>query len=61
LVNEATRIANQKEVDFARISADMQKHGSTQQAQEKMERVRHSVDMTKTAAQIAAQKNRGNK
>jgi len=44
LANEATRIANQKEIDYARINADMQKQ---QQAEA-------------TKAAIAAQKLRGN-
>jgi hypothetical protein len=53
LANEAARIANQKEIDYARINADMQKHQQTDASEQQREQMRL------TAAQIAAQ-NRGN-
>jgi hypothetical protein len=48
LTNEATRIANQKEVDFARLAVDARKHEETLRS------------AAQTAAQKAAQNNRGN-
>ena len=48
LANEATRIANQKEVDFARLAVDARKHEETLKS------------AAQTAAQAAAQRNRGN-
>ena len=63
IANEATRIANQKEVDFARIQAEMSKQENTNTHQRSMENSRLQLDAAKTAAQIAAQKNqsKGNK
>ena len=58
LANEATRIANQKEVDFARLAVDARKHEETLKSTANNERIR--TDATLTAAQIAAQRNRGN-
>jgi hypothetical protein len=61
LANEATRIANQKEVDFARLAVDARKHEETLKSSSNNERTRLGVDAAKTAAQIAAQRNnRGN-
>jgi hypothetical protein len=61
--NEATRIANQKEIDFARIQAETSKQANTNMHQRNMENTRLQMDAAKTAAQIAAQKNqsKGNK
>lgn len=63
IANEATRIANQKEIDFARIQAEMSKQANTNTHQRDMENNRLQSDAAKTAAQIAAQKyqSRGNK
>lgn len=63
IANEATRIANQKEIDFARIQAEMAKQENTNTHQRSMENSRLQLDAAKTAAQIAAQKNqsKGNK
>jgi hypothetical protein len=60
LANEATRIANQKEVDFARLAVDARKHEETLKSSSNNERTRMGVDAAKTAAQIAAQRNKGN-
>jgi hypothetical protein len=60
LANEATRIANQKEVDFARLAVDARKHEETLKVTANNERTRMGVDAAKTAAQIAAQRNKGN-
>ena len=61
LANEATRIANQKEVDFARLAVDARKHEESLKSSNQNERTRLGVDAAKTAAQIAAQqRNRGN-
>ena len=60
LANESTRIANQKEVDMARIQADLQKNQQKDVNQQSMERLRLGVDAAKTAAQIAAQNRKGN-
>lgn len=57
LANEATRIANQKEVDFARLAVDARKHEETLKNTTQNERTRMGVDAVKTAAQIAAQRN----
>jgi hypothetical protein len=59
LANEATRIANQKEVDYARINADMQKHQQTDASEQQREQMRLGVNAATSAAQIDAQ-NRGN-
>jgi len=61
--NEATRIANQKEIDFARIQAETSKQANTNMHQRNMENTRLQMDAAKTAAQIAAQRNqsKGNK
>jgi hypothetical protein len=56
IANEATRIANQKEIDFARIQAEMSKQANTNTHQRDMENNRLQSDAAKTAAQIAAQK-----
>jgi len=60
LANESTRIANQKEVDMARIQADLQKNQQKDANQQQMERLRIGVDAAKTAAQMAAQHKKGN-
>jgi len=56
IVNESTRIANQKEVDLLRIQADTQKHGSSQSQAAGLERLRLGVDAAKTNAQLAVQR-----
>ena len=60
LANESTRIANQKEIDMARIQADLQKNQQRESNQQTMERLRIGVDAAKTAAQLAAQNRKGN-
>lgn len=60
LANESTRIANQKEIDMARIQADLQKNQQKDANQQSMERLRIGVDAAKTAAQLAAQNRKGN-
>ena len=60
LANESTRIANQKEIDMARIQADLQKNQQKDANQQSMERFRIGVDAAKTAAQMAAQNRKGN-
>lgn len=60
LANESTRIANQKEVDMARIQADLQKNQQKDANQQQMERLRIGVDAAKTAAQMSAQHKKGN-
>jgi len=60
LANESTRIANQKEIDMARINADLQKNQQKDANQQSMERLRIGVDAAKTAAQMAAQNRKGN-
>jgi len=60
LANESTRIANQKEIDMARINADLQKNQQKDANQQSMERFRIGVDAAKTAAQLAAQNRKGN-
>jgi hypothetical protein len=60
LANESTRIANQKEIDMARINADLQKNQQRETNQQTMERLRIGVDAAKTAAQMAAQNRKGN-
>jgi hypothetical protein len=57
LANESTRIANQKEVDFARLAVDARKHEETLKSTANNERTRLQVDAAKTSAQIAAQRN----
>jgi hypothetical protein len=60
LANEAARIANQKEIDYARINADMQKHEQTDASEQQREKMRLGVNAATSAAQIAAQQRRGN-
>lgn len=60
LANEATRIANQKEIDYARINADMQKHEQTDASEQSREQLRLGVSAATSAAQLAAQQRRGN-
>jgi hypothetical protein len=59
LANEATRIANQKEIDYARINADMQKHEQTDASEQQREQLRLGVTAATSAAQLDAQKRRG--
>jgi hypothetical protein len=60
LANDSTRIANQKEVDMARINVDMQKHQQTEASSQERERLRLGVQAATSAEQIAAQRGRGN-
>jgi hypothetical protein len=60
VANETQRIANQKEVDYARIAAEQQKNDKTDASAQNRERLRLGVTAATSAAQIAAQKQRGN-
>jgi hypothetical protein len=60
LSNEATRIANQKEVDFARLAVDARKHEETLKSTANNERMRLQADAARAAAQADAQRNKGN-
>ena len=58
IANESTRIANQKEIDFAKIQADMSRQSGSLEHQREMEIARMNLDATKTAAQLASQRNK---
>ena len=58
--NEATRIANQKEIDFARIQADMSKHLDSQVINQEMEQKRLGLEANKSLAQLIAQRDKRN-
>jgi len=56
--NETTRIANQKEIDFARIQADMSKHLDSQVINQEMEQKRLGLEANKSLAQFLAQRDK---
>lgn len=48
--NDSVRIENQKEVDMARIQADMQKHNTTQSNEDKRAKERINMELSKIVA-----------